>query len=214
MVIDQATYEIEGFRGEVATHSVRIEDITVLEDGTVEVDFGVMWEPDRDGADETGTSQYLSPTGAIFVNGTEVGETPELSARSSFHSQTTVTVPGASWGDDLRFVFPQNYSTVFTEAVVEGRTEALFDPDAIEVGCQLSAMEVTRGGEMVFIATVTNPNDRDASVSVEWDIDGLRFGADGETVPGNSTVDILVEQAVDLPAGVYDPELSVDASEA
>lgn len=214
MAIDQATYELEGFKEQIATHSVRIKDLREKSDGTVEVDFGVMWEPDRDGANETGTPQYLSPIGAIYVNGSEVGTTPELSARSSFHTETTVQIPEASAGDSLRFVFPQNDGvTVYTEAVVQADVPAAFDPDAVDVACNLSTLEVPRGAEMTFLAVVTNNNEQDASVSVEWDVDGLRFGVDDETVPANVTSEISLKRAVDLPPGGYEPSMSVDVRE-
>ena len=213
MALDQANYEIEGFDDQVATHGVRIEDIRSDLAGNVEVDLGVIWEPDRTGANESGTPQYLSPTAAIYVNGTEVGTTDELDARSSFYSTTTVQIPDANPGDTVRFVAPQNYEPVYTYADIEATAPTVFDPDAVSVKCSMSATEVTAGETVTLIASVTNDNDDPASVDVTWSIGDRAVEASGETVPANTTADIRATPTVTQSPTAYDVSLSIDVSE-
>ena len=214
MVVDQANYEIEGFDDQVATHSVRIEEIRSADDGSVEADLGVLWEPDRTGANETGTPQYLSPTAKIYVNGTEVGETGELDARSSFHATTTVQIPDANPGDTVRFVAPQNYEPVYTYADIEGTAPPKpFSADRVSATCTMSRTEAEQGSTVTLIASVTNDNDDPASVDVTWSIGDRAVEASGETVPANTTADIRATPTVTQSPTAYDVSLSIDVSE-
>lgn len=217
MVIDEDVYKVEGYQDETATHGVQLQDITLLGDGTVEVVIGVMWEPDSDpnNGGEFGSPASYGPVGAMFVNGTKVGETEELSPSSSFYRENTVTVPEASGGDDLRFVFPQqDYDPLIKEATLTGSVAEPFTADNVTAECQLSTQEVGRGNSMTFFATVSNDNGDPASVDVTWSVGEETYTASGETVPANAAVEITAMNTVDLPGGDYSPEVSLDVSEA
>ena len=210
MVVDQANYEIEGFDDQVATHSVRIEEIRSADDGSVEADLGVLWEPDRTGANETGTPQYLSPTAKIYVNGTEVGETGALDARSSFHATTTVQIPDAAPRDTIRFVAPQNYEPVYTYADIEGTAPPKpFSADRVSATCTMSRTEAEQGSTVTLVASVTNENAEPASVDVTWSVGEKEETVTGETVPANTTVDISTEVTVVQSPGSYDVDMGV-----